>query len=317
MRVAALVALLLVLPGAASARGNDAAQLLAQYQPVLYFHQSEDWAPQTVEAYLAIARLRTSARGQYLDLPCALRAGYACYHREALADTNWKAPVVYGTIGPVSPSTPPPPGVTQRPTLLLHYWLFYAFDDWHSLHDRLWQTHEGDWESITVGLDANDTPLFAAYSEHCSGTVSPWSAVSKRGGTHPVAYVALGSHANWFTPSVAQTRFAECLTSGTGFTARAKLKTLIKLAEDQVVDRMGTAHALGPAGLPGVTPMTLVQLRSGTAPWMRFSGRWGEGQLVWLGTTPRSFTTISRGAAPGTPNWFTGKVGAAWHPLAG
>jgi hypothetical protein len=317
MRAVLVIALLIAFPASSAQAAGPGAALLTRYQPVLYFHPSEDWAPQTVEAYLAIAKVRTSASGQYLDLPCALRSGYACYHQEALADTNWSAPVVYGTAVPVPPSTPPPPGETQRPAWLLHYWLFYAFDDWHSLHDRLWQTHEGDWESITIGLGADTTPLFAAYSEHCSGTIAPWSSVTKRGGTHPVAYVALGSHANWLTPAASKTGFADCLTSGLGAIAKAKLKTIVRLAEDQVVDRMGSAHVSGPAGLPGVTPMTLIQLQTGTASWMTFPGRWGEGQIVWLGKTPRSVTTISRGTAPSTPNWFAAKVGEAWHPTAG
>jgi hypothetical protein len=80
---------------------------------------------------------------------------------------------------------------------------------------------------------------------------------------------------------------------------------------------MGTAHAAGPAGLPGVTPMTLIPLARNTATWMRYPGKWGEGQIVWFGKTPRSPTTISRGSAPGTPKWFAQQVAAAWHPLAG
>ena len=337
-----VVALFLALPCASEAHpktAGDPAQLLAMYQPVLLFHASEDWAPEAVDRYLTRARverqvtngtwsrvpppLPTSTQGCLLspclrlNLPCVLRSGYACYHQEAIADTDWKAPVVYGTVAAVPATTPPPPGQTQRPSLLLHYWLFYAFDDWHSLHDRLWQTHEGDWESITVGLDAANTPLFAAYSEHCSGTVSPWSTVTRRGGTHPVAYVALGSHANWFANSAADTRFGECLKSGLGSVAKARLATLVRLAEDKVVDRMGTAHASGPAGLPGVMPMTLIPLVRTTATWMRYPGKWGEGQIVWFGRTPRSPTTISRGSAPGTPRWFAPQVAAAWHPLAG
>ena len=342
VKPALLVALVLAIPCASAARaGNtdDSAQLLARYQPVLLFHAAEDWAPQSVDRYLAQARVeRRAANGTWsrvppplptstagcvsspclrLDLPCVLRSGYACYHQEALAATDWQAPVVYGSVATVPASTPPPPGQTQRPSLLLHYWLFYAFDDWHSVHDRLWQTHEGDWESITVGLDAANMPLFAAYSEHCSGSVSRWSRVTRRSGTHPVAYVALGSHANWFTRSAAGTRFAECLQSGLGAVAKVRLATLIRLAEDSVVDRMGTTHASGPAGLSGVTPMTLIPLARNAAPWIRYPGKWGEGQIVWLGKTPRSATTISRGSAPGTPKWFAQQVGAAWHPLAG
>ena len=42
-----------------------------------------------------------------------------------------------------------------------------------------------------------------------------------------------------------------------------------------------------------------------------------EGQIVWLGSTPRSVTTVSRGLAPGTPNWTAGTIAATWHPATG
>ena len=203
---------------------------------MLLFHSEEDWAPTTVESYLATARVERQAVKNVwtkvpppiptstvgctltpcfrLNLPCVLRSGYACYQQQAAKTTKWDRPVVYGTVASVPASAPPPPGFTQRPRYLLHYWLFYAFDDWHSAHKRLWQTHEGDWESITVGIGSDGVPQFAAYSEHCSGSVRPWKSVTLRGGTHPVAYVALGSHANWFTSAAANTNFGECIKGG-------------------------------------------------------------------------------------------------------
>jgi hypothetical protein len=324
--------------GGSDAFGSTDAQLLRTYEPVLLFHAEEDWAPQAVESYLERAQLeRQVAAGEWaavppplptanvgctldpclrLDLPCALRSGYTCYHRQALADTDWSQPVVYATVAPVPASASPPPGQTVRPSLLLHYWLFYAFDDWHSPRNRLWQTHEGDWESITIGLDHNRKPYFAAYSEHCSGTVLPWTAVTHRAGTHPVAYVALGSHAIWFSAAPADTRFGECLKSGLGAAAKRRIATLIRLAQDKIVDRMGAAHAAGPADIPGLTPLRLIPLDYAAA-WTRFPGRWGEGQIVWLGSTPRSATTISRGSAPGTPKWYAPSVSAGWHTITG
>ena len=339
MRAFIVLALALLVVGSGAATPTpDQIALLKTYQPVLLFHADEDWAPQTVEAYLNEARIErqatpglwatvpppiptstvgcTAAPCFRLNLPCALRSGYSCYRQRA-TPTAWRAPVVYATVATVPGSAPPPPGQTQRPALLLHYWLFYAFDNWHSLHNRLWQTHESDWESITVGLDGGQKPMFAAYSEHCSGTVTPWAAVTRRSATHPVAYVALGSHANWFTSSAAQTRFAECLKSGVGATAKARLATLIRLAQEGVVDRMGSAHASGPADVPGVTPTKLVPLDPKAIGWARFPGRWGEGQIVWLGSTPRSITTVSRGLAPATPNWTAGTIAATWHPATG
>ena len=313
----------------------DPATLLQTYEPVLLFHPDEDWAPQPVESYLKLAKVeRQVTKGAWatvpppiptstagcaltpclrLNLPCKLHDGYSCYAKQAQETTDWSHPVVYGTVAVVPPTAKPPPGFTAPPRFLLHYWLFYAFDDWHSTHKRLWQTHEGDWESIAVGVGADGAPQFAAYSEHCSGTVEPWRAVTKRGGTHPVAYVGLGSHANWFSAAASNTRFTECLKGLAGSSSGR----LVQLAQEQIVDRMGTAHPLGPASLAGVTPLTLVQLKTATTDWARFPGRWGEGQILWLGSKPRSFLTVSQGHGPGTPNWFATTVGASWHPATG
>jgi hypothetical protein len=331
-----LVAVALACAGGPRAAAPTSADLLRLYQPVLLFHPDEEWPPEAVETYLRAARVeRQAAPGRWmaipqplptstagctvspcyrLDLPCSLRGGVACY-RNLKGQRDWSHPVVYATATTVPPSAPAPPGFTRPPQLLLHYWLFYAFDDWRSLHDRLWQAHEGDWESVAVGLDASDRPLFAAYSEHCSGTVLPWRAVTKRAATHPVSYVALGSHANWFGTATSNTRFAECLKGVTGGGSLAS--HLITLAQEQVTDRMGTAHAIGPAGLAGVTPAPLVQPPAPPVAWPRFPGRWGEGQILWLGSKPRSWLTVSQGYGPSTPHWQATSVSASWHPATG
>jgi hypothetical protein len=244
-----------------------------------------------------------------------LRGGVGCY-RQMTAERDWAHPVVYATATPVPPTAAPPPGFTQPPKLLLHYWLFYAFDDWRSARNRLWQVHEGDWESIAIGLGADDVPLFAAYSEHCSGTVLPWRAVTKRATTHPVAYVALGSHANWFSATASDTRFTECLKGAAG-SAATKASRLITHARERVSDRMGSAHPIGPAGVAGVTPAALVEVPAAPTPWPRFPGRWGEGQILWLGSKPRSFLTVSQGFGPSTPHWQATTVSASWHPATG
>jgi hypothetical protein len=333
--VAALVAL-----AAAGSQARVAepqpADLLAKYEPVLLFHPDEDWAPQSVDRYLTLARVESqTAKGVWstvpppiptssagcalspclrLNLPCPLRGGYACYQQQAARQTDWGHPVVYATAASVPASAPPPPGFTQRPQLLLHYWLFYAFDDWHSARKRLWQTHEGDWESITVGIATDGTPLFAAYSEHCSGTIEPWQAVTVRGGSHPVAYVALGSHANWFSASASNTRFSECIKGDLTGAAATKAARLIQLAQEQIVDRMGTAHAEGPPGMSGVTPLELIELNPATTRWARFPGRWGEGQILWFGSKPYSWSTVSQGYGPGTPRWTATTISGSWHP---
>jgi hypothetical protein len=337
-RLFALVtcALSLGVPSAAAAAPPiDSAALLRKFEPVLLFHAQEDWSPERADGFVGRARvekqvardrwvtapppLPTSTRGcaftpcYRFNLPCALRSGDRCYEASRDSITNWTKPVVYGRVLSVPAGSPAPPGFTSPPRYLVRYWLFYDFDDWRSPNRRLWQAHEGDWESVTIGLSATLQPQFAAYSEHCSGTIRAWTNVSKRGGTHPVDYVALGSHANYFTSSTNSTKFSECLHKYLDRPEFARAAGIIKLAEGQLVDRMGTAHPSGQEGLAGTTPLELVELTSPLPPWASFPGWWSEGQLLWLGETPNRLTSIMESGGPATPNWNSTSIPSYWH----
>jgi len=84
--------------------------------------------------------------------------------------------------------------------LALQFWLFYAFNHW-------WNIHEGDWEFVTLFFgdrQAEGRELrAAAYSNHLN---SLWRAphdintFDKDDESHPIAYVARGSHAVYFEP---------------------------------------------------------------------------------------------------------------------
>ena len=333
-RVLALLVLVALCAGAApSGAASRTVDMLETYEPVLFFHSSEDWAPESVETFLADARLEKQvAKGSWktvsgpvptsssgctlspcyrLNLPCPLHGGDACYERMPVRTGEWRRPVAYGRVVAVPPGSAPAPGFSAPPKYLVRYWLFYEFDDYHTLRKRMWQAHEGDWESISIAIGADAQPQFAAYSQHCSGTVREWSTVEKRDTTHPVAYVALGSHANYFTNTPSSTRFTECLKSGT---ASATVTRIARLAQERIVDRTGTAHPLGPPQTPGVvTPLTIVPLDPASVAWARFPGRWGEGQLLWLGTTPQPFTSVSQGYGPSTPHWRSTSVPSLWH----
>jgi len=337
-RLFALVtcALSLVVPSAAAAAPPiDSAALLRKFEPVLLFHAQEDWSPERADAFVGRARVEKQvARGRWatappplptntrgcsftpcyrFNLPCSLRSGDRCYEVSRDSITNWTKPIVYGRVLSVPAGSPAPPGFTSPPRYLVRYWLFYDFDDWRSPNRRLWQAHEGDWESVTIGLSAALQPQFAAYSEHCSGTIRAWTNVAKRGGTHPVDYVALGSHANYFTSSTNSTKFSECLHKYLDRPEFARAAGIVKLAEGQLVDRMGTAHPSGPEGLAGTTPLDLVELTSPLPPWASFPGRWSEGQLLWIGETPNRLTSIMEGGGPATPNWNSTSIPSYWH----
>lgn len=73
----------------------------------------------------------------------------------------------------------------------LTYWLFYAYNDGPSV-----QNHEGDWERISIRLDAANKPLTVAYFHHGKYCVQSYASAAKVG-THPVGYSASGTHATY------------------------------------------------------------------------------------------------------------------------
>jgi hypothetical protein len=89
---------------------------------------------------------------------------------------------------------------------ILQYHFFYAFNDWRLAANGM-NHHEGDWEMTAVYLK-NDKPYAVLFSQHGAGNIEKWDTVVKaidkndKPTTHPVVYVALGSHANYSRPEV-------------------------------------------------------------------------------------------------------------------
>ena len=88
----------------------------------------------------------------------------------------------------------------------LQYHYFYAFNDWRLAANGI-NHHEGDWEMVAVYLK-NEEPYSVLLSQHGTGAMELWKDVrhvkDKDGKetTHPLIYVALGSHANYSKPEV-------------------------------------------------------------------------------------------------------------------
>ena len=88
----------------------------------------------------------------------------------------------------------------------LQYHFFYAFNDWRLAANGI-NHHEGDWEMVAVYLK-NDQPYSLLLSQHGTGAMELWQEVrcvkdkDGRETTHPLIYVALGSHANYSKPEV-------------------------------------------------------------------------------------------------------------------
>ena len=280
------------LAGTAAAADTLDAQLLKTYEPVLVFHPNEQLRPTKVQSFVADSELERFVGSTAQQVPLdafwtvvdpdpepgelgSLAPGLhrldqvGCHASAPLADAACYAAAwaegsggdaVYGRV------------VRTGTQIVLQYWLFY-YDNPLLLPPApagtFWQSHEGDWELVNVILDTAGEPEQAAYSQHCSGQRKAWSGVDKVDGTHPVAYVALGSHANYFKPLGLVP--ITCLPPGV---------PALPFIVDQVV--------------AGPTDRTSIHTIEGM-PWSEFPGYWGESEYFF---TPIPFPPFPAGALP-------------------
>jgi hypothetical protein len=91
----------------------------------------------------------------------------------------------------------------QAGYLDLQYWFYYPYNDWAGGYNGF-NDHEGDWEGFHVffkldgGNHAIEPPAYVCYLGHHSRMTKPWDHPDvEKVGTHPVVYVAAGSHASY------------------------------------------------------------------------------------------------------------------------
>lgn len=165
----------------------------------------------------------------------------------------------------------------QPDDVVLQYWFCYYFDDWANIH-------EGDWEGISIFLrkDGDDwKPLGATYYAHENGVRRHWADLEVIDGTHPLVYIASGSHASYFqyTPDGNDTQL-------TGYiVAQLKLKIGFKINtgnRDFVPPRGSDQDLLIPRVevLPDpVGPRDQSDPAWRHLKWLKFPGSWGAREL--------------------------------------
>jgi len=250
-------------------------ELAQRYAPVLYFHPEEIFRPQPVDVILEQARLRRSRR-LWFDTNVLLALDpLDLFHLES--DRSHFLDVWYGDEGgsaytnysahrafyeaALSPAAGGPPITVyanvvrdEAGRVTIQYWALYFYNDWFN-------KHEGDWEMVQVMLNADRQPAWVVLSQHHGGTRRPWSRAPVEGGTHPAAYVALGSHANYFvgdeiypnTQEIGDRRIT--IMDRTGTAGRVIPQVILLTGRDRL--------AAAPEDWPG-------------AAWLPFRGRWGE-----------------------------------------
>ena len=184
------------------------------------------------------------------------------------------------------------PNTSARIHEVLEYWFFSYLNDWRNSLTRptVWQMHEGDWEIALVALAADGTPLEVAYSQHDRGVVRRWAHVPRAAGTHPIDYVALGSHANYFT------------IGHLGIAASPhRIPTSFSGVPFVEPDFTTNQTSYGPPGL-AAHPAEIVDVSAG-APWLNFAGPWGDGNYLLIGnnSTPPAVAHVHVGDSPPGP----------------
>lgn len=304
-------ALLCLLAAAGFARATPDPQLLRTYQPVTHFDPQEAFGPTAVQSFIGDSALEQSVGGQWVVVngdpgpgglpetgtfrlnqtactPSASIGGLSCYR------TSWDAwgggSVVYGRVAHLADAT------------VLQYWYFYYDDVYSYLYppsDFIWQAHEGDWEVVNVVLSAAGQPVEAAYSQHCLGQRRAWATTPRWRDTHPVVYVALGSHANYFTSGTHQFNPACIPPQALFLLSQAGLPLPVDYAFT------GGTTAGPPQSAAVVT--TIHQADEHSQAWLRFPGTWGEQQ--WFHAAfypPPAGPTVPLGDSP---------VGPAYHDV--
>jgi hypothetical protein len=190
----------------------------------------------------------------------------------------------------------------------IQYWFFYYFNDY-------WNRHQADFEEITVFLRRKGPdlcPTACYFGAHKDGAYRFWQpgGVWPVDDTHPVAFVARGSHAFYATPPFEKPRIPS-------FTLleRRFLALNLKVGLAQVYRGRTITDDVVPANFHAiestykdeptfydalVMPQYLHEIRPGNPRvwekwwWLRFTGDWGPGN--WL-PTPLPAEPAVRGPA--------------------
>ena len=244
----------------------SAVQLAKKYAPLLRLASGEHYRPLRLEDYLTRTVLRSgspphgtiaqtkptlfslpvTSAPTYLDIRGAQPNSQASQYRviEQQLRLARPRPTVYFHLAYQ-------PGQGR---VAIEYWLLYLYNDFYD-------QHEADWEGVTVVLK-NGAPLGATYSQHQGRKWIAWSALPKTA-THPVVYVARGSHSDY--PKAGRYSIQVCWTAQYG--RRCAPTPKVDVAD-------GAGSALTPAAYD-------LQPFAGTG----YTGSWGSGTYI-LGIGP-------------------------------
>lgn len=244
----------------------SAVQLAKKYAPVLRLVSRERYHPLRLEDYLTKTVLRSGSpphgtiaqtKPTLFSLPDTSASTYLDIQGAQANSHASRYPVIEQKLRLAQPRPTVYFHLAYRPgqgRVAIEYWLLYLYNDFYD-------QHEADWEGVTVVLE-NGAPLGAAYSQHQGRKWIAWSALRKTA-THPLVYVARGSHADY--PKAGRYSIRVCWTTRYG--RRCSPSPRVDIAD-------GGGSALKPTAYD-------LQPFAGTG----YTGSWGSGTYI-LGVGP-------------------------------
>jgi hypothetical protein len=166
------------------------------------------------------------------------------YARDSERLTQGRRPVAYAHVARES----------GREGIALQYWFYYWFNRFNDLH-------ESDWEMIQLAFDASTPeealdrgPTRVAYAQHGGGETADWDdGKLEKEPTHPMVYVASGSHASQY-------------------------ESALYLGRGRQGAGLGCDDTRGKSYLVRPTPILVptVPLPSSKHAWLNYRGHWGQ-----------------------------------------
>ena len=271
----ALTLCTLLLPCAPATADTSAATTLAdKYSPVIALEpqtrpcgRGEGYRPTTVDIVLGnpdvvlrnsdakvVTRgptaqdLSGAPAGDYIDLQ-GKPLGPGCFYEKQFK--RWfgnRKPTVYAHLATDSEY----PG-----KLAVQYWFFYTFNDFTNKHEGDWEMAQVDFDAATPERALKIGPYEVDLAQHAGGERGAWDDDPKlsKDGTHPLEYLATGSHAGYFQRK---------LYLGKGGSAIFGCEDTRKATQLVSLQTVVLPNTPVPSGSPFA--------------WLNFAGRWGQRQ---------------------------------------
>jgi len=217
--------------GPTGARAQTSAGLASMFAPVLHFTSGERFYPTSVDYLIgsSVLKGRLANGSSVLITPTPSNSTLGNYNSSTYLESK------LGTFDAIAADYSTKMSglgyfsylhvVNSTSQIVLQYWLFYAYNNGPL------NNHQGDLEVVEVFLDSSGNPLRAVYSQHGAGENAAWSDVGKVD-THPVVYVAQGSHANYFRPYQGKIGVEDDIVGSNGRTLMPTDLPLVALGEE-------------------------------------------------------------------------------------